>query len=113
MKYFTGRINARPVKYPRLFSQNLSIIPFMKQTSTSERHAWDQWNWIWHVLTYSLLILHAFIARDNEIRNGPVAIILLLTACIALWYVPFGILKREVWLSQPFQTSLYFLAGWA
>lgn len=71
-----------------------------------KRHVWEQWEWVWPAVAYGLLGLHAVIAWDNDLRNGPVGWILALTGLLAVWYAPL-VRGRRLPGTLP-----YHLLGW-
>ncbi len=83
-----------------------------EKQNSSTLHAWDQLDWIWHALAYGLLILHAFIARGNDMRNGSISTILGFTALLAFWYAPFVVRPRATWSMDAPRTLTYFVPGW-
>lgn len=86
----------------------------MSETSQikHKQHAWVRWDWIWHALAYGLLFLNAFIARENDARNGSIQAILTLTVLLAFWHLPLAIIQREYWSEHVQRTLIYFLIGW-
>lgn len=75
-------------------------------------HVWERWDWVWHVLAYSLMLLHLVLAWGNEARSGSLTAVLMLAALLAIWYAPFIPLSDTFWTARLPLSLLYFLAGW-
>ena len=72
----------------------------------------EQLGWVWGTITYGLLILHAIVAANNELRNGSIESILALTTLLAFWYVPFIVTSESSWRQNLPRSLLYQLIGW-
>ena len=78
----------------------------------SKRHAWDQLDWIWHLLAYGLMTLNLVIAAMNEDRRGSIQAITLLTIILAFWYLLFIFVKPDAWEKRLPLAFLYYMVGW-
>ena len=75
-----------------------------------KRHAWDQLDWLWHILAYGLMILNLFIAAINADRRGSIQAVTLLTIFLAFWYLLFIFIKPDGWENKLRPAFLYYLS---
>lgn len=78
---------------------------------TPNREIWEQWDWIWHFISYTVLaILVVLVLRqDSLIEQLP--LFLALSTLLAIWYFPFVTSSIARWYDTPRRGLLYFLIG--
>jgi signal transduction histidine kinase len=77
------------------------------------RNVWEQWDWIWHVSAFAFLGLTVLLFLGNAPPHSLPLPFLILSALLALWYLPFIANPIVRWWSVPARCVLYFLLGWA
>ena len=80
------------------------------QTDT-KREVWEQWDWIWHLGSYTVLVILVVLAfrRDPPVEQLP--LFLTLSTLLAIWYFPFVVTPITHWHDTPQRGLLYFLIG--
>src|SRR5690349_85414 len=84
----------------------------MKMQNNIHPEAWEQWDWVWHVSAYGLLLLNIIVAYSSEPGITNVSLFLLLCVLLGLWYVPFlNMSTLRIW-DNPKRGALYLVPGW-
>jgi signal transduction histidine kinase len=76
-----------------------------------KRGVWEQWDWVWHVATYAILGIYVATRLGNTSPTGRLPLILVLSALLAAWYIPFVITPLTRWQDDPRRGLPYFLIG--
>ena len=77
-----------------------------------KRNVWEQWEWVWHLSAYSFLILNIIrVLGGSEPVDQP-AVFLVLSALLAIWYVPFIATPMAEWGGHLGRRILYVFFGW-
>ncbi len=85
----------------------------MKLPNSKNLEVWEQWDWVWHVSAYGLLILNIIFVYSSDPRIANVSFFLVLSALLGLWYIPFvNISTLHIW-DTPKRGALYLVPGWA
>ena len=85
----------------------------MKIQKSINPEAWEQWDWVWHVSAYGLLILNIIFVYSSEPGITNFSFFLLLCVLLGLWYIPFlNISTLRIW-DNPKRGALYLVPGWA
>ncbi len=80
---------------------------------TSKREVWEQWDWIWHLISYAVLAILVVLAIRHDPPIERLPLFLILSALLALWYFPFLTSPVGRWYDTPRHGLLYFLVGFA
>ncbi len=78
-----------------------------------KREVWEQWDWVWHLTGYAALVISVVIALRGGQLGDSLPLFLMLSALVALWYLPFVATPIMHWWGAPRRGLLYFLAGFA
>lgn len=78
----------------------------------TNRHTWEQWDWVWHTVAYSLMVLNLIVAANNLQRRGTIEVITQVSVVLAAWYVPFMLWPTAFWTRKLRPAVFYFIAGW-
>ena len=85
----------------------------MKLPKSKILEVWEQWDWVWHVSAYGLLILNIIFVYNSDPRIINFSFFLVLSALLGLWYIPFvNISTLRIW-DNPKRGVLYLVPGWA
>jgi signal transduction histidine kinase len=88
------------------------VVMMMKLQRSNNPEVWEQWDWVWHVSAYGLLILNILFVYSSEPRITTFVFVLVLSALLGLWYVPFlNISTLRIW-DNPKRGALYLVPGW-
>ena len=79
--------------------------------ASSKREVWEQWDWIWHLTSYAVLILLVVLAFRSDPPVEQLPLFLILSALLAIWYFPFVVTPMSRWHDTPQRGLLYFLIG--
>jgi signal transduction histidine kinase len=74
--------------------------------------AWEQMEWIWHILSYAFLVMTVVLALGDEGSYPTPSVFLGASIGLALWYVPFIVTPLRWWHDHPWGTLLYFGLAW-
>ena len=77
----------------------------------SKREVWEQWDWIWHLTSYAVLILLVVLVFRGDPPVERLSLFLILSALLAIWYFPFVVTPMSRWHDTPQHGLLYFLIG--
>ena len=84
----------------------------MKLPNSKNPEVWEQWDWVWHVSAYGLLILNIIFVYSSEPRIASFSFFLILCVLLGLWYIPFvNISTLRIW-ENPKRSVLYLVPGW-
>lgn len=78
---------------------------------SGKREVWEQWDWVWHLSSYTTLGLSVIIALRRGLLDESLPLFLTLSALVALWYLPFVATPATSWWDAPRRSLLYFLVG--
>ena len=85
----------------------------MKLQRSSNPQVWEQWDWVWHVSAYGLLILNIIFVYNGDPGTINFSLFLVLSALLGLWYIPFvNMSTLRIW-DHPKRGALYLVPGWA
>lgn len=76
-------------------------------------HVWEKWDWVWHTISYSMLILQALLFVNNDLNHAASQTVFGLSALLAVWYFPLLFKRESIWITHPPRTLAYLLLGWA
>lgn len=76
-----------------------------------KREVWEQWDWVWHVVTYTILGIFIASKLGNTSPTSRLLLILALSALLAVWYIPFVITSPLRWQGSPRRGLPYFIVG--
>ena len=82
------------------------------QTNTN-REVWEQWDWVWHLTSYSVLAILVVMTLRSDLPNERLPLFLILSALLAIWYFYFLTTPVVRWYDMPRRGLLYFLIGFA
>jgi signal transduction histidine kinase len=77
-----------------------------------QKEVWEQWDWVWHGSAYAFLALSVVLFLGNAPAGGSPAPFLILSALLAVWYIPFLANPIRRWWNAPALCALYFFLGW-
>ena len=83
-----------------------------KKSEIEKPHVWDRWDWIFHTISYGVLIFQAAIFLSNEVKHASLQIFFGLTAAVMVWYFPLVFKRQALWMQIPARTLAYFVIGW-
>lgn len=73
---------------------------------------WDRWDWIFHAISYGVLILQTVIFVVNDLGHTSFQWFFGLTGVIAVWYFPLIFNRNALWIKNPPRTLAYQIVGW-
>ena len=73
---------------------------------------WDRWDWIFHAISYGVLILQTVIFVVNDLGHTSFQWFFGLTGVIAVWYFPHIFNRNALWIKNPPRTLAYQIVGW-
>ena len=73
---------------------------------------WDRWDWIFHAISYGVLILQTVIFVVNDLGHASFQWFFGLTGVIAIWYFPLIFNRNALWIKNPPHTLAYQIVGW-
>ena len=73
---------------------------------------WDRWDWIFHAISYGVLILQVVIFVVNDLGHTSFQWFFGLTSMIAVWYFPLIFNRNALWIKNPPRTLAYQIVGW-
>ena len=76
-----------------------------------KREVWEQWDWIWHFISYAVLVILVVLAFRLDPPVERLSLFLTLSIVLAIWYVPFVTSPITRWYDAPRRGLLYFLIG--
>jgi signal transduction histidine kinase len=89
-----------------------AVVMKMKIQKSKNSEMWEQWDWVWHVSAYGLLLLNIILVYNSESRITNFSFLLILSALLGLWYIPFlNISTLRIW-DHPKRGALYLVPGW-
>ncbi|MEM7801726.1 MAG: sensor histidine kinase [Chloroflexota bacterium] len=77
----------------------------------AKRNLWEQWDWVWHLCGYAALGISVILTLNSETTQYALPLYLLLSALVALWYIPFIATPMIGWWETPGRGLFYFLIG--
>ncbi|HZJ21771.1 MAG TPA: sensor histidine kinase, partial [Anaerolineales bacterium] len=99
-------------KYHQISQGYNAVVMMMKLQRSNNPEVWEQWDWVWHVSAYSLLILNSIFVYNSEPRITNFLFFLVLSALLGLWYIPFvNRSTLRIW-DNPKRGALYLVPGW-
>lgn len=69
-----------------------------KKSEIGNPHVWDRWDWIFHAISYGVLILQAVIFVVNDLGHTSFQWFFGLTSMIAVWYFPLIFNRNALWI---------------
>ena len=78
-----------------------------------QREVWEQWDWIWHFISYAVLVTLVVLALRLDPPLERLSLFLALSILLAIWYIPFVTSPITRWYDTPRHGLLYFLIGFA
>lgn len=83
-----------------------------KKSEIKKPHVWDRWDWIFHTISYGVLILQVVIFVVNDLGHTSFQWFFGLTGAIAVWYFPLIFNRNALWIKNPPRTLAYQIVGW-
>ncbi|MEM8860197.1 MAG: sensor histidine kinase [Chloroflexota bacterium] len=78
-----------------------------------EREVWEQWDWVWHLSGYAALAITVVNALRGGQLGDSLPLFLMLSAVVAIWYIPFVATPVTRWWAAPRRSFAYFIVGFA
>ena len=76
------------------------------------RHTWEQWDWVWHAIAGTLMVLNVLIAVNNDLRRASIQAVIVVSILLGVWYLPFLWLSFSNWIKLRNFIPLYLGLGW-
>jgi signal transduction histidine kinase len=90
-----------------------AVVMMMNLQRIKNPEVWEQWDWVWHVSAYGLLILNIIFVYNSDPGIANFSFFLILSALLGVWYIPFvNISTLRIWDHQK-RGALYLVPGWA
>ncbi|MBL8061385.1 MAG: sensor histidine kinase [Anaerolineales bacterium] len=84
----------------------------MKNRELANSHVWEKWDWVFHAISYSVLILQSLLFLSNDLKYAATPALMSLSALLAFWYFPLMFRRDELWVIHPARTLAYQIIGW-
>lgn len=84
----------------------------MKLQKSKNLEAWEQWDWVWHLSAYTLIILNIIFVYNSEPRTTNFLFFLVLSIAMGLWYIPFKTMSTLRFWDNPKRGVFYLVLGW-
>lgn len=84
----------------------------MKLQKSKNLEAWEQWDWVWHLSAYTLIILNIIFVYNSEPRTTNFLFFLVLSIAMGLWYISFKTMSTLRFWDNPKRGVFYLVLGW-
>ncbi len=83
----------------------------VEQQTSPTREVWEQWDWIWHIASYTTIGIVVTIIIRRNLLGDQLPVFLVIIALLAIWYIPLIAYPVSKWRDTPIQGLLYFSIG--
>ena len=97
---------------PKLDAHGGILLGIMKTKELANSHVWEKWDWVFHAISYGVLILQSILFLKNDLKYAATPAFMSLSALLAFWYLPLVFRRDELWLIHPARTLAYQIFGW-